>query len=220
MCCCTPITIRKQRKIPGDLIVVVLHRESMRLDRLHEQAITRTFPQHELVQLCLTIKVLFKLLLQQTTGMVASLQKMADLDCARIHDTLPTAEDLGRPDPVSSPPMAPMTPAGSHTAIVDRQATAIFPIRKNGRPWKEDVPADRARNEALRATRHYGPAFWKRWNGYHARSRIEAKMRGLKAFGERVAARVPDHQTAEIQIRVALMNCFSALGATEIVRVA
>ena len=25
-----------------------------------------------------------------------------------------------------------------HTAIINRQATAIVPIRKNGRPWKED----------------------------------------------------------------------------------
>ena len=31
-------------------------------------------------------------------------------------------------------------------------------------------------------------------------------MRCLKAFGERIAARGPDHQTAEIQIRDALMN--------------
>jgi hypothetical protein len=42
----------------------------------------------------------------------------------------------------------------------------------------------------------------------------------LKAFGERIAARHPDSQTAEIQIRVALMNRFSALGTAEIVRVA
>jgi len=55
--------------------------------------------------------------------------------------------------------------------------------------------------------------------GYHARSRIEAKMRCLKAFGERIAARDPDRQTAEIQIRIALMNRFSALGTAEIVRV-
>ena len=34
------------------------------------------------VQFCLTIKVLFKLPLRQTTGMVASLLKMADLDWA------------------------------------------------------------------------------------------------------------------------------------------
>ena len=85
--------------------------------------------------------------------------------------------------------------------------------------WKEDCPAARARNETLRATRHYGRAFWKRWTGYHARSRAEARMRGLKSFGERIAARDPDRQTAEIHIRVALMNRFNALGTAEIVRV-
>ena len=106
-----------------------------------------------------------------------------------------------------------------HTAILDRQATPIIPIRKNGRPWKANCPAAIARNETLRATRHYGRAFWKRWTGYHARSRIEAKMRCLKAFGERIAARDPDRQTTEIHIRIALMNRFSALGTAEIVRV-
>ena len=45
-------------------------------------------------------------------------------------------------------------------------------------------------------------------------------MRCLKAFGERIAPRDPDRQTAEIQIRIALMNRFSALGTADIVRVA
>ena len=54
---------------------------------------------------------------------------------------------------------------------------------RRGRPWKEDGPAARARDETLRATRHYGCAFWKRWTGYHARSRIEARMRCLKGSG-------------------------------------
>lgn len=107
-----------------------------------------------------------------------------------------------------------------HSAIIARGGTAIIPIRKNGRPWKEDCPAARARNETLRATRHYGRAFWKRWAGYHARSRAEAKMRCLKSFGERIAARDPDRQTAEIHIRVALINRFNALGSAEIVRAA
>jgi IS5 family transposase len=105
-----------------------------------------------------------------------------------------------------------------HTAIIERQATAIIPIRRNGRPWKEDGPAAVPRNEILRATRHFGRAFWKRWTGYHIRSRVEAKMRCLKAFGERIAARDPDRQTAEVHIRIALMNRFSALGTAEIVR--
>lgn len=107
-----------------------------------------------------------------------------------------------------------------HTAIAGRGGTAIIPIRKNGRPWKEDGPAARARNETLRASRHFGRAFWKRLTGYHARSRIEAQMRRLKAFGERIASRDPDRQAAEIHTRIALMNRFSALGRAEITRVA
>jgi hypothetical protein len=106
-----------------------------------------------------------------------------------------------------------------HTAIIDRQATAIIPIRKNGRPWKEDCLVARARNETLRAIRHFGRAYWKRWTRYHARSQIEAKMRCLKAFGERITARHTDSQTAKIQIRAALMNRVSALGTAKIVRV-
>ncbi|MFA5537728.1 MAG: IS5 family transposase [Gemmobacter sp.] len=106
-----------------------------------------------------------------------------------------------------------------HTAILDRGGTAIIPIRRNGRLWREDCPAARARNEILRATQRLGRPVWKRWSGYHARSRIEAKMRCLKAFGERIASRDPDRQTAEIHIRAALMNRFNALGTAEIKRV-
>ena len=107
-----------------------------------------------------------------------------------------------------------------HTAILDRGGTAIIPIRRNGRLWKEDCPAARARNEILRATQRLGRAIWKRWSGYHVRSRIEARMRCLKAFGERISSRDPDRQTAEIHIRIALMNRFNALGSAEIKRVA
>jgi hypothetical protein len=41
-----------------------------------------------------------------------------------------------------------------------------------------------------------------------------------EAFGERIAARDPDRQTAEIHIRVALVNRFNALGTAHVVRVA
>ncbi len=63
-----------------------------------------------------------------------------------------------------------------HTAILDRGGTAVIPIRKNGRLWKEDCPAARVRNDILRASRRFGRATWKHWSGYHARSRIEARM--------------------------------------------
>lgn len=86
--------------------------------------------------------------------------------------------------------------------------------------WKDDGAVAQFRNETLRAPKRYGREFWKRWTGYHARSRVEAKMRCLKSFGDRIAAKDPDRQTAEIHIRIALMNRFSALGQAEITRVA
>ena len=255
------------------------------------------------IQFCLSIRVLFKLPLRQTAGMLASLLRLAGLDwpvpdfstlCRRqktvtvqipyrrangplnllvdstgikflgdgewqtrkhgvqerrqwrkVHLAMDTAtsdiraveftpsRDGDSPElpelldqAPENEPIGTVTADGAYdtrrcyAAIIERDATAIIPIRRNGRPWKENRPAARARTETLRATRHYGWAFWKRWTGYHARSRIEARMRCLKAFGERIAARDPDRQTAEIHIRIALMNRFSALGTAEIIRVA
>jgi hypothetical protein len=127
-------------------------------------------------------------------------------------DQIPQGEDIGTVTAYDT--------RRCHSAIILRGGTAIIPIRKDGRRWEEDCPAVRVRNKTLRATRQYGRAFWKRLTGYHARSRAEAKMRCLKSFGERIAARDPDRQTAEIHIRVALINRFNALGTAEIVRVA
>ena len=45
-------------------------------------------------------------------------------------------------------------------------------------------------------------------------------MRCLKSFGERIASRDPDRETAEIHIRIALINRFNALGTAEVERVA
>ncbi len=45
-------------------------------------------------------------------------------------------------------------------------------------------------------------------------------MTNLKSFGERIASREPDRQTAKIHIRIALVNRFNALGSAEIERVA
>ena len=107
-----------------------------------------------------------------------------------------------------------------HSAILARGGTGIIPIRRNGRLWKEHCPAGLARTDILRATRRLGRTIWKSWSGYHARSRVEARIRNLKSFGERIASRDPDRQTAEIHIRVDLMNRFNALGTAETERVA
>ena len=45
-------------------------------------------------------------------------------------------------------------------------------------------------------------------------------MRCLKAFGERIAVRVPDCQSTEFQLLSARINRSSALGIANIMRVA
>lgn len=185
------------------------------------------------IQFCLSIKVLFKLPLRQTAGMVASLLRLAGLDwpvpdystlCRRqktlkvqipyrraggplnllvdstgvkflgdgewqarkhgvqgrrqwrkVHLAMDTATSDIRaveftPSREGDSPVLPdllgqipededigtVTADGAydtrrcHGAIIARGGTAIIPIRKNGRPWKEDCPAARARNASLR----------------------------------------------------------------------
>ena len=72
-----------------------------------------------------------------------------------------------------------------HDTIADRGAAAIIPPRKNAKPWKPDTAGARVtvlepvaapsapRNEALRASKRFGRTIWRRWSGYHRRSRVE-----------------------------------------------
>ena len=48
--------------------------------------------------------------------------------------------------------------------------------------------------------------------GYHRRSRVETKMNCVKLLGQRLMSREFDRQVAEVQIRVAVLNHFTALG--------
>lgn len=99
-----------------------------------------------------------------------------------------------------------------HDAIADRGAVAIIPPRKNAKPWKADTAGAAARNEALRASKYLGRALWRRWSGYHRRSRVETKMHCVKLLGQRLMARDFDRQVAEFQVRAAILNGFTALG--------
>lgn len=60
-----------------------------------------------------------------------------------------------------------------HDAIAERGAAAVIPPRKNAKPWKAVTAGAAARNEALRAAKYLGRALWRRWSGYHRRSRVE-----------------------------------------------
>ena len=99
-----------------------------------------------------------------------------------------------------------------HDAIADRSAHAIIPPRRNAKPWKPTTAGAIARNEALRASRYLGRAIWRNWSGYHRRSRVETKMHCMKLLGQRLMARDFDRQVAEVQIRIAVMNGYTALG--------
>ncbi len=63
-----------------------------------------------------------------------------------------------------------------HDAIAERGADAVIPPRKNAKPWKAATAGAVARNEELWASKYLGRALWRRWSGYHRRSRAKTKM--------------------------------------------
>ena len=99
-----------------------------------------------------------------------------------------------------------------HDVIAARNAHAVIPPRKNAKPWKPTSAGAIARNEAVNASRYLGRAIWRRWSGYHRRSRVGTKMHCVKLLGQSLMARDFDRQVAEIQIRVAVLNRYTALG--------
>ena len=99
-----------------------------------------------------------------------------------------------------------------HDAIAARGAAAIIPPRKNAKPWKPDTAGAIARNEILRTSKRVGRTIRRRWSGYHRRSRAETRMHRVKLLGQRLSARDFERQVAEVQVRVAVLNGFTALG--------
>lgn len=99
-----------------------------------------------------------------------------------------------------------------HDAIAARNAHAVIPPRKNAKPWKPTSAGAIARNQAVNASRFLGRAIWRRWSGCHRHSRVETKMHCVKLLGQSLMARDFDRQVAEIQIRIAILNRYTALG--------
>ena len=99
-----------------------------------------------------------------------------------------------------------------HDAIAERRAHAVIPTRKNAKSWKAVAAGAVARNEALRASKYLSRALWRKWSGYRRRRRAETKMLCVKLPGQRLMARDFDRQVAEFQVRVAVLNGYTALG--------
>lgn len=131
---------------------------------------------------------------------------------------------VGNRVPAHGPAVGPSWSPGNgrrcHSAITDRQETAIIPIRKNDRPWKKDCPAAMAGKETRRAMRRYGPGTLKALNWRPSPTPDRGKTRCRMVCDARIAANDPDCHTAEIRFRVALRNRFNAFGIAEIVPVA
>jgi hypothetical protein len=119
-----------------------------------------------------------------------------------------------------------------HDAIAAHNAHAVLPPRKNAKTWKPDTAGAKARNEAVRSSKYPGRALWRNLTGHHRRSRAETKplivckqttagqwMHCVKLLGQRLSARDFDRQVAEIQIRAAILNGFTALGIPHTVAV-
>jgi len=104
-----------------------------------------------------------------------------------------------------------------YEASTARKAALLVPPRRNGKPWKTRTAGADERNETLRVIKHLGRRLWKRWSGYHRRSLAETAMSRLKRLGERLAARDPARQVAEVQIRCAILNTFNRLGMPDTV---
>jgi hypothetical protein len=108
----------------------------------------------------------------------------------------------------------------AYEAAAARAAALLVPPRRNGRPWQTRTGGAEARNETLRAIRHLGRRLWKRWSGHHRRSLAETATSRLERPGERLAARDPDGQVAEVQLRRAILDIYNRLGMPVTVAVA
>ncbi|CAP02956.1 transposase of ISAba7, IS5 family (plasmid) [Acinetobacter baumannii SDF] len=64
--------------------------------------------------------------------------------------------------------------------ILDRDAHAVIPPRKNAKPWKDKKLRSLERNELLKTVKRLGRSLWKKWSGYHRRSLVETKIHCIK----------------------------------------
>lgn len=88
------------------------------------------------------------------------------------------------------------------------------PRRSPGGRGRRTPRGAAARNEALRTSRRLGRANWRRWSGHRRRSDVETKMHWGMLLGLRLMARDFVRQVAELHVRIAAPNRFTALGVS------
>ena len=103
-------------------------------------------------------------------------------------------------------------PIGGQDYLPIDSAHAVIPSRKNAKPCKTITAGAVARTEALRAAKIHRPRALATMERYHRRSRVETKMHFVKLLGQRLMARDFDRQVAKLQVRIAVLNGYTALG--------
>ncbi len=110
-----------------------------------------------------------------------------------------------------------------HDAVAHRGAHAFghslgpvafmpsLPPHKNASTWKPSTAGAIARNAALRASKDPGRAIWRKWRGYHRRSRAVTTRHCAKLPGRSLVARDFDRQVAEPRARAAVLDGCTAL---------
>ena len=99
---------------------------------------------------------------------------------------------------------------GGIRAAIPPRKTARIRQRKNSQ--EPPLPRD----EALGAIRKKDRALWKREVGYHRRSLVEnAIFRLKKVFGDKLAARLFDHQATEAFLRCRALTRMTQLDMPE-----
>ena len=96
--------------------------------------------------------------------------------------------------------------------ILDQDAHAVIPSRKNAKLWKDKKLRSLERNKLLKTVKRLGRSLWKKWSGYHRRSLVETKMHCIKLLGDKLTTRSFPSQGNEIHARVAVLNKFTELG--------
>ena len=164
------------------------------------------------IQFALTIRNLFQLALRQTQGFIQSLFQMAHLDW-----NIPDFSTLSRRADKLQPLLhkSAKNPQEDLHILVDSTGIKVtgdgeWVRKKHGvnqhRQWLKLHLATDANSGEIQ--------------GYHRRSRIEAKMFALKRLGQGVSSRCFNRQMVDLQIRVDILNKFTQLGTAKTVTVA
>src|SRR5438045_945172 len=152
----------------------------------------------------LTLRVVFRLALRQTEGLIGSIIRLLGLDLAT-----PDHSTLSR----RAKRLEVARPASAAAVIVRPRSTAV------PSPTAEAAPTSRDRH--LHVIAEHGRMGWQKASGYNWRALVEADIgRWKRVIGHALRAQTDKRQTTEVAIAVDVLNRMLQLGRPSYVRIA